>query len=222
MKLTRTSAISIIFTSYCIVSFCMYRFLIVFPPIDVLGDSYRLFFFHIPTPLVGFFAFTVTLLTSIMYLRTRDFKWDDMASSSVEIGFVFSGLAIATGWAFSYEAWNTTWSWDPKVMTIFVLWLVYLGYFSLRRAIDNAQKRASSSAVYGIVAYLSVPLTYMSTRMWTSLHPEGSIGLTSEMGLVAALMVFGFLLLYAYLLWFGATYKRLMRTYELLMQEAGI
>ncbi|MCL7476282.1 MAG: cytochrome c biogenesis protein [Methanosarcinales archaeon] len=220
MNLTRKKTLLLLFLTYTIISYSLYQFLVIFPPSKTLGDSYRLFFFHIPTPLVAFLAFTVTLFSSILYLKTADLKWDDLASSSVKLGFIFSALAMVTGWVFTYEAWNTTWSWDPKVVTMFILCFLYLGYFTLRQATFDPVRKARTSAIYGIMAYLSIPLTYMSSRMWISLHPGGSIGLTPDMGIVAGLMVIGFMALYGYLLWFEVTYKKLEQRYASLVREA--
>lgn len=217
--MTRKNTKLLIFLTYIAISYSLYQFLVVFPPSEKLGDSYRLFFFHIPTPIVAFFAFTVTLFSSILYLRTADLKWDDMASSSVRLGFMFSGLAMVTGWAFTYEAWNTNWSWDPKVVTMFILLIIYMGYFVLRQSTYDPVKRARASAVYGIIAYLSIPLTYMSTRIWFSMHPQGSIGLTSGMGITAALMTFGFIVVFSYLLWFEVTYKKLLHKLDQISME---
>ena len=222
LKFTRNNALLLLLTIYFIISFSLYKTLIEFPPSKILGDSYRLFFLHIPTPIVGFFSFTIALMASILYIKTKNLAWDDVAASSVKIGFVFSGLALATGWAFSYEAWNSTWSWDPKALTMMILFVIYLGYFALRQATYDPGQRAKVSAIYGIMAYLSIPLTYMSSRLWFSLHPEGSIGLTSDMKMVAVLMVFGFVLLNSYLLWFEVTYKKLAKKYENMIQEIDI
>ncbi len=195
---------------WAIVTTGMYMALVVSPPAAVLGESYRIFFFHLPNAVLAFFSFTVTAISGIMYLRTNNITWDDIGAGSVKLGFVFGGLALATGWAFSYEAWGTKWSWDPKVVTTFVIWFVYIGYIMLRRGVDDETRRARLCAVYAIVGYASVPLAYLSSRLVYSLHPE-SIGLTGVMQTTAVIMVAGFLLLYFYLLWFHTRLTRLFR-----------
>lgn len=194
---------------WALVTVGMYMALVASPPAAVLGESYRIFFFHLPNAVLAFLSFTVTAISSIMYLRTNDIRWDDIGAGSVKLGFIFGGLALATGWAFSYEAWGTGWSWDPKVMATFVMWFVYIGYMMLRRDIDEV-RRARLCAVYAIAGYASVPLAYLSSRLVYSLHPE-SIGLTGEMQMTAVIMVAGFLLLYFYLLWLHTRLARLFR-----------
>ncbi|NJD76650.1 MAG: cytochrome C assembly protein [Candidatus Methanoperedens sp.] len=195
---------------WAIVTAGMYMALVVSPPAAVLGDSYRIFFFHLPNAVLAFFSFTVTAVSGIMYLRTKNIAWDYTGSGSVKLGFVFGGLALATGWAFSYEAWGTRWSWDPKVVATFVMWFVYIGYIMLRRSVDDETRKARLCAVYAIVGYVSVPLAYLSSRLAYSLHPE-SIGLTEIMKMTAVIMVAGFFLLYLYLLWFQTRLARLLR-----------
>ncbi len=195
---------------WALVATGMYMALVVSPPAAVLGESYRIFFFHLPTAVLAFVSFTVTAICGIMYLRTRDINWDDTGAGSVKLGFVFGGLALATGWAFSFEAWGTKWSWDPKVAATFVMWLVYIGYMMLRRNVDDEIRRARLCAVYAIVGYASVPLVYLSSRLVYSLHPE-NIGLTTQMQMTTVIMVAGFLLLYLYLLRLHTRLARLFR-----------
>ncbi len=180
----------------------MYMGIVALPPDDQLGDSFRIFFFHLPAAILAFFSFTLTAVAGIMYLRTNEIRWDMISAGAVRLGFLFGGLALATGWAFSYLAWGTKWSWDPKVVATLVMWFVYIGYLMLRSSIDEESRRAKLCAVYGIVGYVSVPLSYLSSRLVYSLHPEG-IGLTSMMKMTAAVMTIGFLMLYFYLLWFN-------------------
>lgn len=201
---------SLLILTWVLVSAAMYMALIVFPPVEKLGDTYRIFFFHLPNAVLAFFSFTVTAVTGIMYLRTRDLKWDDIAISSVKLGFIFGGLALATGWAFGFLAWGAVWSWDPKVVATFVMWFVYIGYMMLRNSVDDESQRARQSAIYGIVGYVSVPLAYISSRLVYSLHPE-SIGLTSMMNYTAIVMTVGFFLLYFYLLWFNIKLEKFSR-----------
>ncbi|VVB91197.1 Cytochrome c biogenesis protein CcsA [uncultured archaeon] len=202
---------NLLILSWVLVAAGMYIGLVVTPPVDVLGDSYRIFFFHLPASILAFLSFTVTAAASIMYLRKRDIKWDDIAVSSVKLGFVFGALALLTGWVFSYAAWGTKWSWDPKVMATFVMWFVYIGYIILRNSTDEPQRRARQCAVYGLVGYATVPLAYLSSRLVYSLHPE-SIGLTPHMQITAFIMVAGFVLLYSYLLWFNAKLEKISRS----------
>ncbi len=190
------------FVMWAFISAGMYMGIVALPPDAQLGDSFRIFFFHLPAAILAFFSFTLTAVAGIMYLQTNEIRWDMISSGAVRLGFIFGGLALATGWAFSYLAWGVKWSWDPKVVATLVMWFVYSGYLMLRSSVDEESRRARLCAVYGIVGYVSVPLSYFSSRLVYSLHPEG-IGLTPLMKTTAVVMTIGFFLLYFYLLWFN-------------------
>jgi heme exporter protein C len=191
----------------------MYVGIVALPQDAQLGDSFRIFFFHLPAAILAFFSFTLTAVAGIMYLRTNEIRWDMISAGAVRLGFIFGGLALATGWAFSYLAWGTKWSWDPKVVATLVMWFVYCGYLMLRSSVDEESRRARLCAVYGLVGYVSVPLSYFSSRLVYSLHPEG-IGLTPLMKSTAAVMTVGLFMLYFYLLWFNVKLGMLSRGVE--------
>ena len=116
---------------------------------------------------------------------------DRLAQAAAETGLLFSGLALATGSLWAKAAWNTWWTWDPRLSTTLIMWFIYAGYLVLRQSIDNPQKMRALSAVLGIVAFLNVPLVFLSARMWRSIHPavfgSGGGGLEPEM--MTAVMV---------------------------------
>ncbi len=198
------------FIMWAFISAGMYMGIVALPPDAQLGESFRIFFFHLPAAILAFFSFTLTAVTGIMYLRTNEIRWDMISAGGVRLGFIFGALALAMGWAFSYLAWGTKWSWDPKVVATLVMWFVYSGYLMLRRSVDEESRRARLCAVYGIVGYVSVPLSYFSSRLVYSLHPEG-IGLTPLMKITAAVMTVGFFMFYFYLLWFNMKLDMLSR-----------
>ena len=193
---------SLFFIMWAFICAGMYMGIVALPPDAQLGESFRIFFFHLPAAILAFFSFTLTAVAGIMYLRTNEIRWDMISAGAVRLGFIFGGLALATGWAFSYLAWGVKWSWDPKVVATLVMWFVYSGYLMLRSSIDEESRKAKLCAVYGIVGYICVPLSYLSSRLVYSLHPEGIL-LTSMMKMTAAVMTIGFLMLYFYLLWFN-------------------
>ncbi|HWQ95768.1 MAG TPA: cytochrome c biogenesis protein CcsA [Candidatus Methylomirabilis sp.] len=201
------------FIMWAFISLGMYMGIVTLPQDAQLGDSFRILFFHLPAAILAFSSFTLTAVTGIMYLRTNEIRWDMISAGAVRLGFIFGALALATGWAFSYLAWGTKWSWDPKVVATLVMWFVYSGYLMLRRSVDEESRRARLCAVYGIVGYVSVPLSYLSSRLVYSLHPEG-IGLTLLMKTTAVVMTIGFFLLYFYLLWFDMKLGMLSRHRE--------
>ncbi|HEC61910.1 MAG TPA: cytochrome C assembly protein [bacterium] len=177
----------------------------VFAPMEkTMGQVQRIFYFHLPLAWIGFLAFLVVFLSGIMYLITRSVKWDTVALSSAEIGVMFSTLVLITGSIWAKKAWNTWWTWEPRLTTMLILWLTYLGYLLVRRAVDEAGKRASVAAVVGIVGFVNVPMVFISIRWWRSMHPIilTRTGMSIAPPMLATLLVSlgAFTLLYFYLL----------------------
>jgi len=165
----------------------------------------RIVYFHVPSAWVGFLAFLVTMVASVAYLVRRERVWDIVAVSSVELGVVFTTAVLITGSIWAKTSWNTWWTWDPRLTTSAITWVIYLAYLMLRGAIDDPEQRARFAAVYGIVGFTSVPITFMAIRWWRTIHPilfdASGAGLSANM-MVAFLFCLGaFTVLYGTLLW---------------------
>jgi heme exporter protein C len=184
-------------------------------PLEVtMKEVQRIFYFHVAVDWVGFLAFFVTLVASVAYLRTHDRKWDIVGMSSVEIGALFLTMGAMTGSLWARPVWNTWWTWDARLTTVAITWLVYLAYLMLRGAIDDPQRRARFSAVYGIIGFVTVPLTFASVFFLRTIHPalfaassaaQGTMkfdtGLASaKMGMTLAFCVITFTVVYFLLL----------------------
>lgn len=190
---------------YVAVLYGMYKALLVFGPIESpskpMEELYRNVFFHVPINATTYTAFTVTLISSIAYLKTRNLKWDVIAASSAKLGIIFCSLTLLSGMVWAKPAWGSFWNWDPRETTTLILWFIFAAYFALRSSIGGEEARARLSAVLGIFGYAGIPLTYISTTMWFSLHPRlKEFSLTPQMRPVLMLMIFSVLLLYGYLL----------------------
>jgi len=166
-----------------------------------LGDSFRIFYFHVPLAWVAYLAFFVVFVSSILYLRTREPKWDAFASSSAEIGVIFCGLVLITGPIWAKDAWGIWWAWDPQLTTALILWLSYVAYLMVRSAVPEPERKARLAAVFGIVAFIGVPLSHVSVRIWATLHPAVVRGGQIDGYPVYVLLfnILAFTLLYAYL-----------------------
>jgi heme exporter protein C len=136
-----------------------------------MGAVQRVFYFHVATAWVGMLGFVAAGVAGIAYLRTHDFKWDIIEVAAVEISLVFFLIAIVLGSIWAYPAWNTWWTWEPRLTTAAVLELIYLAYLLLRQGIEEPEKRARFGAIYTIVGGLSVPITFMSIRLFRTIHP---------------------------------------------------
>ncbi len=160
----------------------------------------KIFYFHMPSAWVSYLSFGVALIASILYLRKRDQKFDHWAHSSVEIGILFATIAILTGPVWAKQEWGVYWRWDDtKLVTTFILWLVYIGYLSLRAAISDPSTKARIVAVYGILGFITVPMSFLSARiapLLSSSHPEviasSSGSLSAEAGMTVGIAVAAF------------------------------
>ncbi len=148
------------------------------------GESSRIVFFHVPQAWVAVLAFCVNLVASLRYLRTRDPLDDARAAAAARLGLVFSLLATVTGSIFANVMWNSFWNWDPREVSIAILLLVYAAYFALREAVPDEERRASLSAAYAILAFVTMPfLVFVVPRIYWSLHPDTIIGATGKLKL---------------------------------------
>jgi len=145
-------------------------------PQSIIGESSRIFYYHIPQAWVCVMAFAVSMIFSIRYLRNHNLEDDDRAVEAARLGFIFCILATLTGSIFAKVTWGSFWNWDPRETSIFILLLIYGAYFALRGAIEIEEKRAALAAVYSIFAFLTVPfLIFVVPRIVPSLHPADSI-----------------------------------------------
>ena len=170
--------------------------------VDTEAQRYaqRIIYFHIPNAWLGFFAFSVTFLGSVLYLWKGERRWDILALSSVEIGVAYMTATIVTGSIWAKPAWNTWWTWDPRLTTSTVTWLIYLSYLMLRSALDDPGQRARFAAVYGVVGFVSVPITFFAIRWWRTIHPvlfdASNMGLSDNMRFPFFFSLGAFTLLY--------------------------
>jgi heme exporter protein C len=151
--------------------------LVLSPADAVQGDSVRLMYVHVPSAWLAYVSFFVTAVASIFYLipRTRSMAWDRVAASSAEIGVLFTGLALATGMIWGNLTWGVFWTWDARLTTTALLFLLFLGYLALRRLPAAPEVRAKRAAIAGIVAFIDVPIVHQSVNWWRTLHQKPTV-----------------------------------------------
>jgi heme exporter protein C len=195
------------------------------PVIPGLEEKARLIFFHVPTAWLSVIAFLTGMVFSIRYLRKRDPMDDLRSSSAAGLGFMFCILATLTGAIWAKFNWGSFWNWDPRETSIFVLLLIYGAYFSLRSAVENQEKRSTLSAVYSIIAAITVPFfIFVLPRITSGLHP-GSKGDPDGAGPVVQfqmspnMRVIFFTSLFAFTLLFVWMFQLRVRTGKLEMER---
>jgi heme exporter protein C len=177
----------------------------------VMGNVQRVFYFHVAAGWVGMLGFLVAAITGGIYLRSGDRKWDLASLASVEIGMVFAFINVVTGAIWARPIWNTWWTWDPRLTTATIMLLIYAAYLLLRQGIEDPDRRARFGAVYAIVGFLSVPLTFFSARLFRTIHPvvigsnqpgaTGAFDMTPMMLQTFLFSLLTFTVIFADLLW---------------------
>ncbi len=194
------------------------------PEEATMGQVQRVFYFHVATAWVGMLGFGVALVAGILYLRTSDVKWDRVELAAVEVAIVFLLITIIVGSIWARPIWNTWWTWDPRLTTATVMELVYAAYLMLRAGIEDPDRRARFGAVYTIIGFLSVPLTFISIRLFRTIHPvvigsadpsaTGTFDMTSKMLQTFLFSLFVFSLLFVDLIWHRIRLGRLADVVE--------
>ncbi|MDX1600030.1 MAG: cytochrome c biogenesis protein CcsA [Anaerolineales bacterium] len=177
----------------------------------LMGEVQRVFYFHVSAGWVGAVAFLVTAVAGILYLTRGGRKWDNVAVASVEIGVVFTLINILSGSIWARPVWNTWWTWDPRLVTATIMELIYIAYLMLRQGIEDPERRARFGSVYGIVGFISVPITFLSIRLLRTIHPvvigssdpsaEGTFDMTPRMLQTFMFSLLTFTFVYGTLLW---------------------
>lgn len=172
----------------------------------VMGIVQRIFYIHVPTVWVGFAAFGIVALSSALYLAKREAKWDRRAVAAAEVGVVFLTVSMMAGAIWAKPVWGVWWTWDPKLTSVFVLWVVFIGYLMVRAYAPGRRQASVWSAVVGIIGFANVPIVYLASEWWRSLHPELVAGPLSETDSLESSMrttlyfsTLVFMLLFAYL-----------------------
>jgi len=184
----------------------------IFVPTEAtMGVVQRIFYFHVPLAWVSFLAFFIVFIFSIFYLWKREEKWDIIASSSAEVGTVFTTLFLISGSIWAKPIWNTWWTWDPRLTAALVLWLIYVAYLLVRSYTAEKERGARFAAVVGIVGFVDVPIVALAITLWRTQHPSPVIfsgGLAPAMLFTLLVCLSAFSALYALLLWLKIAMKR--------------
>jgi heme exporter protein C len=158
-----------------LLSYALYQALVVAPTERTMGDVQRIFYYHVPSAWTAFLLFTINFVASVVYLVRRNPKADAVALVSAEVGVVFCTVVLVTGPLWARPVWGIWWTWDVRLTSTLVLWLIYVSYLMLRRFSSSGQTPvlAAALAVFGA---LDVPLVYFSIWYFRTQHPQPVIG----------------------------------------------
>jgi heme exporter protein C len=209
---TRPTLLKVLdFLAIIVLGIATYFALVKAPTELVMGQVQRVFYFHIGTAWTALLGFLFASVLSVIYLVTKDLKWDRYQVAAVEVSLVFFLITIALGSIWARPAWNTWWTWDPRLTTAAITELVYIAYFMLRQGIDDPDRRARFGAVYALLGGISAPITFFAIRLYRTIHPvviggsnaaaQGGFSMTPDMLTAMFVALFAFTVIFIDLYW---------------------
>ncbi len=162
----------------------LYAVFLYAPMEKEMGNTQRIFYFHVPAAFCAFICFFLVFLGSVQYLRTRQVHWDRLALCAAELGVVFGLIVLVTGPIWAKPIWGVYWRWEPRLTSMLITFTIYVAYLMIRTHGTRSGQAPRLAAVLGVVAFANVPLVYYSVDLWAAeqqLHPPRNVGLQSEM-----------------------------------------
>lgn len=190
-------------------------FVFFYAPVEAtLGLPQKIFYFHVSFAWWGFFAFFLVFLFSIIYLIKKDIKSFLKAKTSAEIGVIYTTIVLITGIIWAKASWNTYWTWDPRLLTTFIMWFMYILYLAFLTMEIEEEKKYIFCSVLGVISFIDVPIVFLSARMWRSIHPaiftsnNGGMPFEMMITLLVNLLCYGCLF---FLLWYTRHFQLLLK-----------
>jgi heme exporter protein C len=149
-----------------------YASFFIAPEERTMGVIQRIFYFHVASAWAGFTAFFLCFIGNLLYVWKREQKYDWLAVSGAEVGLAFTTVVLITGPIWAHPVWGIWWTWDARLTSTFVLWLLYVSYLLLRTLVEEPDRRALLSSLFGIFAFIDVPLVFGAIRWWRTQHPQ--------------------------------------------------
>ncbi|HSK21105.1 MAG TPA: cytochrome c biogenesis protein CcsA [Longimicrobiales bacterium] len=189
-----------------------------------MGNLQKILYVHVPSAWMSMIAPAVVFVASVLYLWKRQAKHDMVAAAAAQVGIVFIGLTLIQGSIWARPTWGIWWTWDPRLTTTAILFLIYAGYLALRAFAEDEDQRGRWSAAVGILGFLNVPIVYMSVRWWRTIHQVQStpdtMDATYKLGL--RLNAFAFLFIFIFLVGMRYYIARLERARAAVLEERAL
>ena len=149
--------------------------LFIAPTDEVQGDAQRIMYLHVPSAWISMGMWFFVFISSLLFLATKDGRWDISAYSCAEIGAIFSFLNLVTGSIWGKPVWGVWWTWDARLTTTAILFLLYVAYIMLAKSKDDLSRTAKARAILGIIGAADLPVIGISVYLWRTLHQQSSV-----------------------------------------------
>jgi heme exporter protein C len=167
----RRTFILLALLTFGLLTYALYEGMVVAPTEQTMGEVQRIFYYHVPSAVTAFTLFVINFVVSIIYLARRDPRVDALAVSTAEVGVVFCTVVLVTGPLWARPVWGIWWTWDARLTSTLLLWLIYVSYLILRRYSTSGQTPVIA-AVLAVFGFLDVPFVYMANRLFRTQHPQ--------------------------------------------------
>jgi heme exporter protein C len=157
---------------FFLVGAAAYGAFFVAPTERTMGPIQRIFYLHVSSAWTGLTAFFICFVANLLYVFRRQPQWDWLSVSAAEVGLVFTSVVLVTGPIWAHPVWGIWWTWDARLTSTFILWLLYACFLLLRTLVEEPDRRMLFSALFGIFAFIDVPLVFGSIRWWRTQHPQ--------------------------------------------------
>jgi heme exporter protein C len=185
-------------------------FAFVFAPTEAtMGSIQRIFYFHMGSNAASLISILIAAVAAAFFLKTGDFKYDRVSYACMELGVLFGAISLGTGMIWARPVWGTWWTWEARLTSFLILWLVYVAYLMLRMSARDDVTIARIAAVFTFIGAVDVPFIIIAPRLWKGLHPvlfgtdaggEFTFNITQPMLITLFVCIGAVLLLYLYLL----------------------
>jgi heme exporter protein C len=193
-------------------------FIFLYAPTDALqGPVQRIFYLHVSSAIAAYGCFAVVLIGGIAYLWKENVAADRLARAGALVGLVFTSVTLVMGMIWAKPIWGTYWTWDARLTSTLVLWIIYAGYLMVRRLADPGRQAARFAAVVGIFGFIDVPVVHFSVTWWRTVHP-GPVVINDAL---PASMLIAFFVTMACTLFLAAVMIAIRYRIELLMDQAA-
>jgi len=184
------------------------------------GIVQKIFYIHVSSALTMYIGFFLSFLASLMFLLEHKTFWDEISVCAAEVAFFLCTVVLLTGPIWAKPIWGAWWTWDPRLTTTFLLWMMYAAYLVLRSYLEGSSRQRTVSAILAIIAFLDVPLIHFSVRLWRGIHPS-VIG-SKQGGLPPSMQLTLTLTLIAFVMFFFALFMTRLRLEQTRNQVAAL